>query len=258
MTPQVIVAVPSGRRSRCRRQRRPEPIRRDPDARLWDGPPVRPAPHPEVVQYIETIQDTLDRFGGRCLVHGPEVTVLEGEWPGTLVIIEFPDRDAATRWYESPAYQAILPYRTNNIDGAGDIQVIRPSDLVGWQLVDNALPTLPAWAVPGSTWAPSVPVEGRGGGRAPDAVVAAAHGRRAGRGAAGAPAGLGGPGLRAGRRGRAVAGAHRWDLPRGVDAAAYATCPGPAGPCTKPAGGRILTSGPRHRAAGSRSRRDPK
>jgi hypothetical protein len=33
-------------------------------------------------------------------------------------VIEFPDRDAAVRWYESPAYQAILPLRTNNIDGA--------------------------------------------------------------------------------------------------------------------------------------------
>ena len=76
-----------------------------------------PAPHPEVVEYIERIQDTLDPFGGRFIVHGPEVTVVEGEWPGTLVIIEFPDRDAARQWYESPAYQAILPYRTNNIDG---------------------------------------------------------------------------------------------------------------------------------------------
>lgn len=76
-----------------------------------------PAPHPQVVEYIETIQDTLDPFGGRFLVHGAEVTVVEGDWPGTVVIVEFPDRDAALRWYESPGYQAILPYRTDNIDG---------------------------------------------------------------------------------------------------------------------------------------------
>jgi len=82
-------------------------------AHLYD-----PAPHPEVVEYIERIQDTLDPFGGRFIVHGPEVTVVEGEWPGTVVVIEFPHRDAAVRWYESPAYQAILPLRTNNIDGA--------------------------------------------------------------------------------------------------------------------------------------------
>lgn len=80
-------------------------------AHLYD-----PAPHPEVVEYIERIQDTLDPFGGRFIVHGPEVTVREGEWPGTVVIIEFADRDAAARWYESPAYQAILPLRTDNIE----------------------------------------------------------------------------------------------------------------------------------------------
>lgn len=79
-------------------------------AHLYD-----PAPHPDVVEYIERIQDTLDPFGGRFIVHGPEVTVREGEWPGTVVIIEFPDRDAAERWYTSPAYQAILPLRTDNI-----------------------------------------------------------------------------------------------------------------------------------------------
>ena len=77
-----------------------------------------PGPHPEVVEYIERIQDTLDPFGGRFLIHGAEVTVVEGEWPGTVVVIEFPDRDAVVRWYESPAYQEILPLRTNNIDGA--------------------------------------------------------------------------------------------------------------------------------------------
>ena len=76
-----------------------------------------PAPHPEVVEYLERIQDTLDPYGGRFLAHGPEVTVAEGEWPGTVVIIEFPDRDSVTGWYESPGYQAILPLRTNNIDG---------------------------------------------------------------------------------------------------------------------------------------------
>jgi beta-xylosidase len=45
-------------------------------------------------------------------------------------------------------------YATNS--GAGDIQVIRSTDLVHWELVGNALPRLPAWASDGSTWAPSV------------------------------------------------------------------------------------------------------
>ncbi len=49
---------------------------------------------------------------------------------------------------------AYYGYSTNS--GAGDIQVIRSTDLVSWELVGNALPTLPSWASAGSTWAPSV------------------------------------------------------------------------------------------------------
>lgn len=39
----------------------------------------------------------------------------EGRWPGNLVIIEFPSMAAARSWYESPAYQRILPLRTDHI-----------------------------------------------------------------------------------------------------------------------------------------------
>ncbi len=45
-------------------------------------------------------------------------------------------------------------YSTNS--GAGDVQVISSKDLMTWQLVGNALPVLPGWARPGTTWAPSV------------------------------------------------------------------------------------------------------
>jgi hypothetical protein len=34
-----------------------------------------------------------------------------------VVIIEFPDADAARAWYDSPAYREILPLRTTNIEG---------------------------------------------------------------------------------------------------------------------------------------------
>jgi uncharacterized protein (DUF1330 family) len=71
-----------------------------------------------VIEYLERIQATLDPFDGRFIVHGPQVTVAEGECPGTVVIIEFPDAERAQGWCLSPAYQAILPLRTDNIDGA--------------------------------------------------------------------------------------------------------------------------------------------
>ncbi len=45
-------------------------------------------------------------------------------------------------------------YSTNA--GAGNVQVIRSTDLRHWELLGNALPALPAWSMPNSTWAPSV------------------------------------------------------------------------------------------------------
>ena len=86
-----------------------------------------PSAHPDIIEYLERIQATLEPFQGRFLVHGPQVEVVEGEWPGTLVIIEFPSKDAARQWYGSPAYQAILPLRTDNIDGSAIVfEGVRP------------------------------------------------------------------------------------------------------------------------------------
>ncbi|GAA2395474.1 DUF1330 domain-containing protein [Streptomyces glaucosporus] len=76
-----------------------------------------PGPHPDVIAYIERIQDTLDPYSGRFLVHGGAKEVLEGQWPGDVVMIEFPGMDEARAWYDSEAYQEILPLRTDHIDG---------------------------------------------------------------------------------------------------------------------------------------------
>ena len=72
---------------------------------------------PDIVRYLERIDATLEPFGGRFIVHGGPVDVREGESPGTVIVIEFPDRERATAWYDSPAYQEILPLRTRNADG---------------------------------------------------------------------------------------------------------------------------------------------
>ena len=70
----------------------------------------------EIVDYLRRIDATLDPFGGRFAVHGVFPEVLEGEWPGFLILIAFPDLDAARAWYDSPAYQEILPLRLRNCD----------------------------------------------------------------------------------------------------------------------------------------------
>ena len=69
---------------------------------------------PPIVEYLERIDATLAPFDGRFLVHGGQVEVVEGTWPGHLIVIEFPDRARAHAWYHSAAYQQIVALRTDN------------------------------------------------------------------------------------------------------------------------------------------------
>lgn len=62
--------------------------------------------------YMQGVESTYRSFGGQLLVLGGELDVVEGEAPqGNLVILQFPDREAATAWYASDEYQALLPFR---------------------------------------------------------------------------------------------------------------------------------------------------
>jgi uncharacterized protein (DUF1330 family) len=55
---------------------------------------------------------SIARFGGRFIVRGGKIDLLEGEpQPERIVVIEFPDADTARRWYQSEEYQAALKIR---------------------------------------------------------------------------------------------------------------------------------------------------
>ena len=63
-------------------------------------------------RYRTEVMATLEPFRAKFLVRGGEFTVLEGEMPfERVVVLEFPSREAAERWYHSDEYQAILPLR---------------------------------------------------------------------------------------------------------------------------------------------------
>ena len=68
----------------------------------------------DIVDYIQRIDATLAPFSGHFLIHGATPEIVEGPWPGDLVMIAFPDMEAARGWYASPAYREILPLRTRN------------------------------------------------------------------------------------------------------------------------------------------------
>ncbi|TPI59796.1 DUF1330 domain-containing protein [Mesorhizobium sp. B3-1-7] len=69
---------------------------------------------PWMIEYLEKIDATLAPFGGRFVVHGGDVEVVENNWPGHLIVIEFPDSQHVRDWYRSRAYQQILELRTHN------------------------------------------------------------------------------------------------------------------------------------------------
>ncbi len=63
-------------------------------------------------EYVAAAPPTIERHGGRYVARGGEVWVREGSWsPERLVVLEFPDAQAARRWYESPEYQEVLAIR---------------------------------------------------------------------------------------------------------------------------------------------------
>ncbi len=55
--------------------------------------------------YRKSVLPTLQPFGGKFLVRGGKVEVLEGNWtPKRFVIVEFPSMEKAREWWHSAEY----------------------------------------------------------------------------------------------------------------------------------------------------------
>jgi uncharacterized protein (DUF1330 family) len=71
--------------------------------------------------YRAAVPGTIAADGGRFIVRGGELAVLEGDWqPPRLVILEFDNLDAAKRWYESETYQEVKKLR----EGAAHLRMV--------------------------------------------------------------------------------------------------------------------------------------
>lgn len=72
-------------------------------------------------RYKAASPDAVHSGGGRFVVRGGELAVLEGDWePSRLVILEFPDLEAARRWYDSPEYVGARKLR----EGAAHLRMV--------------------------------------------------------------------------------------------------------------------------------------
>ena len=62
-------------------------------------------------EYAPKLPATLQPYGGRFLVAGGKLTAVEGDVPQRFVIIAFDSVEKARAWYDSPAYQELVPVR---------------------------------------------------------------------------------------------------------------------------------------------------
>jgi uncharacterized protein (DUF1330 family) len=72
-------------------------------------------------EYREKIVPTLEPWNASLIFRGNKVRVLGGEHKHSdTVVIKFPDLDSLNGWYDSAAYQAIIPLRM----AAADVDLI--------------------------------------------------------------------------------------------------------------------------------------
>lgn len=63
-------------------------------------------------EYIRKVPQTIEKFGGRYLARGGQVTVVSGDWkPTRMIIVEFDSMEKFQAWWDSPEYRAIAPLR---------------------------------------------------------------------------------------------------------------------------------------------------
>jgi uncharacterized protein (DUF1330 family) len=63
-------------------------------------------------EYVQKVPPTIEKFGGKYLARGGQVTVFSGDWkPARLIIVEFASMEKFNAWWHSPEYRAIAPLR---------------------------------------------------------------------------------------------------------------------------------------------------
>lgn len=70
-------------------------------------------------EYRAQVLATIEKYGGRFLVRGGDVRVIEGDWkPNRIVVIEFPDMAALDAWYKSNEYAPLIKLRKSASEGS--------------------------------------------------------------------------------------------------------------------------------------------
>ena len=66
----------------------------------------------KIGKYRQRVGATVEQYGGRYVVRGGELEVVEGDWqPVRLVILEFPSLERVRQWYNSEEYRDLKALR---------------------------------------------------------------------------------------------------------------------------------------------------
>jgi uncharacterized protein (DUF1330 family) len=71
----------------------------------------------EYQEYLAAVGPVLQAHEAEVLVVDRDSSLLEGTAGKVTVVLRFATKAAATAWYESPEYQAIIGLRTDNTEG---------------------------------------------------------------------------------------------------------------------------------------------
>ena len=63
-------------------------------------------------EYRKLVGPSLAKYGGKFVVRGGKIEVLEGDWaPKRIVVCEFESAERAREWYHSPEYRPAMDVR---------------------------------------------------------------------------------------------------------------------------------------------------
>ena len=82
-----------------------------------------------VADYLKNVTPMVEKVGGRYLARTPSLELIEGAGPApqTIVLIEFPSKDAAESFYYSDEYQ---PYKQSRQSGSiGQFYLVAGQDI---------------------------------------------------------------------------------------------------------------------------------
>ena len=70
----------------------------------------------EYIKYLEKVKPMVEKFGGKYLIKGGKIDAKETDlWkPKRIVLVKFPNKSSALRWYNSEEYRALKHLRLNN------------------------------------------------------------------------------------------------------------------------------------------------